>query len=310
MSAEFWIDRRFVLVLRKQAMSVETQDSKLKSQTSRALRELLLTLADDEFITGYANSEWTGIAPVLEEDIAFSSLAQDELGHAKLFYELLADAWELGVGSRAFAEEATPGPDSRLTTPDEIAYGRPPSGFRHAQLVERPRGDWAYSATRQFLYDTADYVRLDSLRASAYAPLAAAAESIIREEKYHLLHGQTWLERLAASSADARRRQRAALEALWPDALGLFEPVAGEAELVTASILPESWETLQERWLAGITKTLLRLELPFPFEQVGGRWQSQVEPCYGGRRGEHSTGFVELYATITSVYRLDPSAKW
>ena len=55
-----------------------------------ALRELLLALADDEFVIGYANSEWTGIAPVLEEDIAFSSLAQDELGHARLLYELLA----------------------------------------------------------------------------------------------------------------------------------------------------------------------------------------------------------------------------
>ena len=93
-----------------------------------ALAELLLALADDEFVTGYANSEWTGIAPILEEDLAFSSLAQDELGHAKLLYELLA-------GLRI---EEAPNPQSKirnLKSADEIAYGRSPAGFRHAQLV-------------------------------------------------------------------------------------------------------------------------------------------------------------------------------
>src|SRR5262249_18844956 len=167
------------------------------------LVELLLALADDEFVIGYANSEWTGIAPVLEEDIAFSSLAQDELGHAKLFYELLS---ELQIANGKLQSESEPNlqsPISNFQSVDEIAYGRPPDAFRNAQLVEQPRGDWAYSVSRQFLYDTADYVRLESLQRSAYAPLANAAGSIIREEKYHLLHAHTWLERLAGGSATA-----------------------------------------------------------------------------------------------------------
>src|SRR5687768_6201063 len=135
------------------------------------LVELLLALADDEFVIGYANSEWTGIAPLLEEDIAFSSLAQDELGHAKLFYELVAELTS--------------------SDPDALAYGRAPEGFRNAEICERPRGDWAFTVSRQFFYDTADYLRLESLQQSTYAPLARAAGSIIREEKYHLLHAQT-----------------------------------------------------------------------------------------------------------------------
>jgi ring-1,2-phenylacetyl-CoA epoxidase subunit PaaC len=272
-----------------------------------ALRELLLALADDEFITGYANSEWTGIAPILEEDIAFSSLAQDELGHAKLFYELLAELQESGVRGQGAEEEDSLA--ARPPTPDEIAYGRPPSGFRNALLVERPRGDWAYSVTRQFLYDTADHARLDSLRGSVYAPLASAAERIIREEKYHLLHAQTWLERLARGGAAAQQRQRAAFEALWPDALGLFEPVAGEPELVEAKILPDPWAALRDRWLAGIAEPLRRLDLPFPFVERAG-WETDVAPSYGGRRGQHSESFLALHDTITSVYRLDPSARW
>ena len=36
------------------------------------LDELLRSMADDEFVIGFSDSEWTGIAPQLEEDIAMS----------------------------------------------------------------------------------------------------------------------------------------------------------------------------------------------------------------------------------------------
>ena len=62
----------------------------LSPQTRDALAELLLTLADDEFVLGFWDSEWTGIAPMLEEDVAMSSISQDEIGHARAWYELLA----------------------------------------------------------------------------------------------------------------------------------------------------------------------------------------------------------------------------
>jgi ring-1,2-phenylacetyl-CoA epoxidase subunit PaaC len=255
-----------------------------------ALRELLLCLADDEFVMGYANSEWTGIAPVLEEDIAFSSLAQDELAHARVFYELLAELEGCSI--------------------DSIAYGRAPHEYRHAQLVERPRGDWAYSVSRQFLYDSADYVRIESLRNSSYMPLAQAAASILREEKYHLLHANTWLQHLAQGSPEAQRRQRESFNALWPDALAFFEPPMGEAELLAAKILPESFVTLQQRWLGQIADALLGFELPFPLVRQENRWEAQVTPVIGGRRGVHGQSFLTLYDEITSVYRLDPNAQW
>jgi ring-1,2-phenylacetyl-CoA epoxidase subunit PaaC len=271
---------------------------------------LLLALADDEFITGYANSEWTGIAPVLEEDIAFSSLAQDELGHARLLYELAAELGEMGDERWRLGAAGPLTPNSQPLTPDRLAYARPASGFRHALLAERPRCDWAYSVSRQFLYDTADYLRLESLRRSAYPPLGEACATIIREEKYHLLHAHTWLERLAAGSGEARQRQRAAFEALWPDALGLFEPLPGEEDLLASGVLPEALAATQQRWLASLAEPLCRLDLPFPFEERAGAWRPLIAPSYGGRRGAHSAAFAELHATITSVYRLDPGAQW
>jgi ring-1,2-phenylacetyl-CoA epoxidase subunit PaaC len=282
----------------------------LETQNSSALCALLLALADDEFVIGYANSEWTGIAPLLEEDLAFSSLAQDELGHARLLYELLAESQIADCRLQIAAEPNLHLPISTPQSPDEIAYGRAPADFRHARLVERPRGDWAYSVSRQFLYDTADYTRLESLCRSSYAPLADAAASIIREEKYHLLHARTWLERLASGGTAARDRQRTAFDALWPDALGLFEPPVGAAGLVEAGILPDAFASLQDRWLSSIVTPLRRLELPFPFVERGGGWDTLIAPEYGGRRGEHSEHFRQLHANITSVYRLDPQAIW
>jgi ring-1,2-phenylacetyl-CoA epoxidase subunit PaaC len=284
----------------------------MRDETQTALRELLLALADDEFVMGFANSEWTGIAPVLEEDIAFSSLAQDEIGHARVLYELMA-ALEIERSNVEAAEAPNlQSPISNLQSrvADKIAYGRAPFEFRHAQIVERPRGDWAYSVTRQFLYDTASYVIFESLRGSNYTPLGRVAASIIREEKYHLMHAHTWLQRLAEGSAEMRQRQREAFDALWPDALGLFEPVAGEAELIADGIQPVSFVQLQQRWLAQLEEPLRRYDLPFPFNEQGEMWATRIAPCYGGRRGAHTQSFLDLYDTMTSVYRLDPEANW
>jgi len=136
-----------------------------------ALDELLLSMADDEFVIGFSDSEWTGIAPILEEDVAMSSLAQDELGHARALYELLAEI--RGDGATA----------------DAIAYDREPADYRHARLLDHGRGDWAMTIARRYLYDTADGARLESLAASTFAPLRELVEKIRREERYHVIMG-------------------------------------------------------------------------------------------------------------------------
>jgi 1,2-phenylacetyl-CoA epoxidase catalytic subunit len=121
--------------------------------TRNALSLLLLSMADDEFVIGFSDSEWTGIAPLLEEDVAMSSIAQDEIGHARALYELLA-------------EVVADGRDA-----DAWAYDRPPDGYYHARLLDHPRGDWDDTIVRRYLYDSADAVRLEAFAASSFAPL-------------------------------------------------------------------------------------------------------------------------------------------
>lgn len=259
---------------------------------NKALQTLLTALADDEFILGYRNSEWTGIAPMLEEDVAFSSMSQDEIGHARLLYQMLSEL--TGVSA------------------DRIAYGRRPEEYLNCVLVERRKLDWAHAIARYFLYDTADHVRIEALTRSQFTPLANAMQKIVREEKYHLLHGDLWMKRLANLSDESRGRLISTLETLWPDALGIFEPLPGEEELVSGGVLPVSMQDLQAEWLEQIEPFFESLDLPFPArrDEVTGRYVPGVEPVYGGRQGKHTSELAELWEEMTSVYRLDPEAVW
>ena len=136
----------------------------------------LLEIADDELFLGWRDSEWTGIAPLLEEDVAFSSIAQNEIGHARALYELVAR--EQGI------------------TADELAFDRAPEEYRCARLVELRLLDWEKTIARHYLYEQADAARLEQLKQSDDAEIAGLAAKIDREEAYHRIHAQMWFDRL------------------------------------------------------------------------------------------------------------------
>ncbi|MDQ3938363.1 MAG: phenylacetate-CoA oxygenase subunit PaaI, partial [Chloroflexota bacterium] len=73
---------------------------------------LLLSVADDDLVMGHRESHWIGVAPSLEEDIAFSGISQDEINHADVWYQLLTG------GDRADV--------------DALGLGRQPHEYRHA----------------------------------------------------------------------------------------------------------------------------------------------------------------------------------
>jgi ring-1,2-phenylacetyl-CoA epoxidase subunit PaaC len=205
-----------------------------------ALDGLLLSMADDEFVIGFSDSEWTGIAPMLEEDVAMSSLAQDELGHAQALYQLLAALRDDGRDA------------------DAIAYDRTPDAYRHARLLDHGRGDWAMTIARRYLYDTADAVRLEALAASSFGPLRELVDKIRREERYHVMHATAWFELLAA------------LDELGPDAATVFTPIHGGELLVEGSVMAAPTTALEARWRAQITPTFVAHGLPMPPENELG----------------------------------------
>jgi ring-1,2-phenylacetyl-CoA epoxidase subunit PaaC len=176
------------------------------------VNEQLLGVADDELVLGWRDSEWTGIAPLLEEDVAFSSIAQNEIGHARAVYELLA------------------GPDGDA---DVLAFDRKPEEYRCAPLVELHLLEWAHTIARRWLYEVADEIRITALKDDSDQAVAGLAAKIDREEAYHRMHAKMWHERLRDEP-----RFRAAVEELWPYALGVL-PTALRGELVSRVGLPE-----------------------------------------------------------------------
>ena len=188
--------------------------------------------------------------------MAFSSIAQNEIGHARALYELAAR--ELG------------------TTADELAFDRKPSEYRSAPLVELRRLEWARTIARHWLYETADEIRLAALKASDDLEIAGLAAKIDREEAYHRMHAEMWIERLLATD-EGRSRLNEAVDELWPYALGVLDD----------ALRPELRARAQERL---------------------GRVLPEVEAV---PRGVHEAELGELWEEMTSVRRsAPPGSQW
>jgi len=254
----------------------------MEPELVESLAAWLLSLGDDELILGQRDAEWCGYAPILEEDIAFANLALDELGHATQYYTIQAEL--LG--------------EDPITHPDRLAFWRDASEFRNVQLVELPRGDWAFSMLRQYLFDEAEGVRLEALVESRYAPLAETAAKIRNEELYHLRHTRAWVRRLAEGTPESRSRLQAALEQLWLYTTQLFTPPDGEDLLVQAGFsTPQAVQAAA--WEGRVVPFLREVGLRIPEEQ--GLPLS---------RSEHTPGFGQLLEEMQSTARLEPGAEW
>jgi len=283
---------------------------------------LLLALGDDELILGHRHSEWTGWVPHLEEDLAFSSIAQDEMAHARLLYGLALES--LGEG----------------WDEDRLALGREPGEYRNAVLCERPNRDWGYSLARQFLYDTADDVRTQSLLGSSWKELTEILTLVRMEETYHLEHARTWFRRLAGGPVAAREHLAAGLEGALGESLAIFEPLPGEGSLLASGDLPAPSSELLAEWLGGVGEELEAVSLDYVLERhaqvgemvptasgemeeerpalsvpgverVGGRWVHRGGFAgAGGRAGRHSEDFPALWEDLTGLYRAFPGATW
>jgi ring-1,2-phenylacetyl-CoA epoxidase subunit PaaC len=277
--------------------------------THSPVATIALSLGDDELILGHRHSEWTGYAPHIEEDVAFSSIAQDEIGHAAAFYAIV---------SKATGDD-----------PDQIAFGRDPDAYRNALICERPNGDWAYTLARHWLYDVAEELRLESLESSADTDLSSLARKMRREERYHLLHADMWMQRIAHGPVEGRTKLVEALRKSFPDALGLFEPFEDEDAALDQQILTVSSKALEERYVERILGDLDRFGLPSPERKVDGHQAEFVASSSGdliegddapetvtqsvtgpGRRGEHSEDFHAIWDVMTRTVRANPGATW
>jgi ring-1,2-phenylacetyl-CoA epoxidase subunit PaaC len=276
---------------------------------TEAFVAVVTALADDELILGHRHSEWTGYAPHIEEDVAFASIAQDEIGHAASYYSLIADE----------------GRDV-----DALALGRSVDAYRNAVLCERPNTDWAFTLARHWLYDHADDIRLEALERTSEPRLRQLVTKIRREERYHLLHADYWMKRVAQGPVEARSRVISAMANAFAEAGGLFEPFEREHEALDEGWLPVASPVVRTKFLEWATSALDDLGLPGGTEReevstsefvasssgdlIAGEdvssEQAALVPEGGGRRGRHTEDLHELWRAMTTQYRENQGATW
>ncbi len=245
--------------------------------------EFLLAFADDEHLMGQQHTEWIGVAPFLEEDMAFASIAQDELSHAALLYAIVADN---GQGSP---------PDDRAI--DTLAFDRSAADYRSAQIVEVACTGWAHALVRHWLYDTAEELRWSLVEDSGLEPLKDAAAHAAREERFHVHHADGLIDVLL-QTPDSADRLADAVRDLLPLATGLFDPVPGEAEATEAGIASAPFDTLLPEWTD-------RVRARFPDIDIG----TISAPAFASRTQRHGD-FPALLARMNRVRGLDPTAVW
>lgn len=263
----------------------------LSPEYKKALIELLFQLADDDFLFAYRGSEWLGLAPHIEEDVASSSISQDSMGHAAIFYKLLE---ELGAGNA-----------------DALAHARPANERKNCILVERVNGpgnymedaryDWAYAVVRNYFYTLAKKIKVQSLKQSDYQPLADVAVKVDMEIHYHLLHWKTWFVQLLSSTEDAKKRMIQAIEKVMNDFPDVFSFGDGAQRIHSYGLIEEEI-VLKERWIAALEQVLETAQITIP--------QTTGVESKNGRNGEHSVELEEALEILGEVYHQDTAAAW
>ncbi len=249
---------------------------------TQGAHEVVLALADDELCIGQNLAWWIAVGPFLEEDLALTSISQDELGHARALYGLLGDDI------------------------DALAYGRQPHEYRSAHLTELPCRDWGETLVRHFLYDTAETVRWAALADSSWEALGAVARRALAEERSHLRHASGLLSRLLRT--DAGRSQLLPLfDQFTPLACELFElpPGCAADDLVAAGIMARPLSDQRAEWQAAVDEAVASAGY-----QPQWPADSAIPASASGRAGQRSAHFAALHAEMVEVLSIDPTAVW
>lgn len=253
-----------------------------QESAENALLRYVLALADDALVLGHRLSEWSGHAPMLEEDIALSNLALDLIGQARLYY--------------AYAAEM----EGQGRDEDHLAYFRDARAFRNVLLVEQPNGDFATTIMRHFLFASFMHPYLEALARSRDVRLAEIAAKAVKEMAYHVRHSAGWVVRLGDGTEESHRRTAHALTGLWPYTGELFQMDDGEAALATAGVAVERGDiaAIWQRKLASV------------FTEAKLEWPTDGAMQAGGRGGLHTEAFGKMLAEMQSLARAHPGVTW
>lgn len=244
--------------------------------------EYVLRMADNALILGQRLSEWCGHGPILEQDIAITNIALDQIGQART---LLTYAGEL---------------EGKGRTEDDLAYLRDAWEFRNVLLVEQPNEDWAFTIVRQFLFDTFNFFLHEALLHSKDSKLAGIAEKAIKEIQYHLRYSSEWMIRLGDGTETSHAKMQTALNELWmysgePTTADEIDRMMQDAGIGADLNLLDNLR--QERIQAVVQQATLTLP--------DNQWMQE-----GGKQGQHTEYLGFILTELQFMQRAYPKMKW
>lgn len=247
------------------------------------LFEFLLRQGDNTLVLGHRVSEWCGVAPVLEEDIALANTALDLIGQTQMWLGLAGEV------------------EGNDRTADTLAYHRDVWDFRCLLLLEQPNGDFGQTMMRQFLFDAFQVENLKELQNSKDNRIAEIATKSLKEASYHLDRSRDTVVALGDGTSESHKRMQAALDLLWPYVGEMFICDAVDTALSQDGIAPDP-SKLRDAWDATVKATMADAMLTIPegdFTHKGGK--------NGTRHTEH---LGHMLATMQFLPRAYPDASW
>ena len=250
---------------------------------SDSLFQYLVRLGDDRLVLGHRLSEWCGHGPILEEDIALANIALDLVGQATLYLKLAGET------------------EGKGRSEDALAYFRDAIDYRNVQMVELPKGDYAYTIVRQFFFDVFSFHVLEQLQSSKHHELAGIAGKGFKEVRYHVRHSSEWVVRMGDGTPESHDRAQKAVNQVWRFTAEMFETDAIDREMASSGIGADV-EAIKPKWEAIVMDVLRRATLSVP---------NDPPAMTGGRRGRHTEYLGHMLADMQSVARSFPSsATW
>lgn len=256
--------------------------SGLDTPVREALRRHVLTLADSKRLMGIRYSDWVLGAPSIETDIATSSMAQDEWGHARLLYAMLKD----------FDED-----------PKAIEHGRDPSAYASIDPLDAPFTDWAGVVAGMIVVDQALTAALEGFAGGAWEQARSRVPKMVGEEAFHRDLGLAWFRRLAEGSDEARRRLVEEVGGMLPRVIAWLAPSDDAFGHLVEAGLVDDGDAVLHRYRERLGGTLDRVGVSIGdvradregWDEVRGRGPGHpAEEAVRRARGDHNRAlFVE-----------------
>lgn len=247
-----------------------------------ALFRYAVRMGDNSLVLGHRLSEWCGHGPQLEEDIAQANIALDLIGQARNY---LTHAGEI---------------EGKGRSEDDLAYLRTDREYLNVLITELPKGDYARTIARSFLFDAFHLPLQQALTKSSDERLKGIAEKAVKEVTYHLRHSGEWLVRFGDGTAKSHDLAQDALDDLWRYTGELFIPDEAEDMLAKSGVAPKLSD-IKKEWDATIDRTLKEAELKRPADG----WMAS-----GGKKGVHTEHLGPMLAEMQTLQRTFPGAEW